>query len=188
MKRILLALLITALTLPGCSSRADCARADVFCAGLVTGFGQINDRGLNQSAWEGLVQAKQAGLLDQITYIETIDSKDRAANITALAKSGYDLVVTVGASMAEATAAAAEAHPRTLFIGVDQEQEIVRTNFAGLVFHEDQGGFLAGALAASMTKTRRVAAICEAAWIQSMRRYCEGFRAGVRYFSPDVFI
>jgi len=47
---------------------------------------------------------------------------------------------------------------------------------------------MAGVLAASMTRTRRVAAVCEAEFVSSVRRYCQGFSAGVKYADPTVSV
>ena len=179
----ILSLLLAACNLPIAS---DCARPEVFCVGLVTGFGKVDDHGLNQSAWEGVQQALAEGLIDQADFIETIDARDHGKNIAALAEGDYDLIVAVGNSMRKATREAATAYPDIHFIGVDQPQETRRDNLAGLVFPEDQGGFLAGALAASITQTGKVAALCELESIPSMWRACEGFRVGVHYADPDL--
>src|SRR3972149_1632042 len=140
--------LLAACNLP---TTTDCARPEVFCVGLVTAFGKVNDHGLNQSAWEGVQQALAEGLIDQADFIETIDSRDHGKNIATLAEGDYDLIVTVGNSMRKATREAATAYQAIHFIGVDQPQETRRDNLAGLVFPEDQGGFLAGALGALTT-------------------------------------
>ena len=152
-----LAFLLAACNLPS----ADCARPEVFCVGLVTAYGKVDDHGLNQSAWEGVQQALSEGLIDRADFIETIDARDRAKNIHTFLDDGYDLIVTVGISMDEDTRLAADEWPDRRFIGVDQPQEEPRPNLAGLVFPEDQGGFLAGALAALTTQTGKVAALCE---------------------------
>ncbi len=163
----------------------DCVRTDVFCAGLVTDFGSVGE-GINQQAWLGLQDAKAANLAERIDYIETVDTRDRAANIDVLAKDGYDVIVTTGAGLAEDTSAAAKKYPKILFIGVEQPQTSRILNLAGLVFHEDQSGFLAGALAAMMTQTDQAGAVCEERFIDPMRRYCDGFQAGAKYVNPDV--
>ncbi len=178
-----LVVLLTACNLPIASN---CARPEIFCVGLVTAFGKVDDHGLNQSAWEGVQQALNEGLIYKADFIETVDARDRAKNIRTFLEDGYDLIVTVGISMDEDTRLAADGWPGAAFIGVDQPQAESRPNLAGLVFPEDQGGFLAGALAALTTKTGKVAALCEVESIPSMWRYCEGFRVGVRYANPDL--
>ena len=157
----------------------------MFCVGLVTASGSIED-GINHEAWLGLQDAKSEKLADRIDYIETIDSRDREQNITYFTQRGYDVVITVGSSMADATVLSAEHNPKILFIGVEQPQPTKYPNLTGLVFHEDQGGFLAGALAAMITQTNHVAAICEEKFIDPMRRYCDGFKEGVRFINPKI--
>jgi basic membrane protein A and related proteins len=177
---------LAAIVLAGCASRpGDCASPDVWCAGLVTDFGNVT-QGINNQAWLALEDAKADGLLAKVDRIETVDSRDRAANIAAFGDAGYDIVVTVGASISEETSAAARRYPGTAFIGVEQAQQTEIPNLAGLVFHEEQSGFLAGVLADSVTQTGHVAAVCEASFIDAMRRYCEGFRAGALYGDPKV--
>ena len=186
--RLLSILLLHALMLSACAPRPqDCARADVFCAGLVTDFGPINE-GINQEAWQGLLDARAEGLVDRIDAIETIDVRDRDKNISTFAEDGYDVIITVGASISDATLAAAQKYPNLLFIGVEQPQALKLPNLAGLVFQEDRSGFLAGVLAALTTKTNRIAALCEARFIDPMRRYCDGFQAGAKYIDPAVHV
>jgi len=180
------ALLITVLLTTACAPRpADCARADVFCAGLVTASGSINE-GINQQAWLGLQDAKAEGFADRIDYIETVDARDRAANLQALVDDGYDVIIAAGGALADETGSAAQKNPGIKFIGVEQTQETALPNLTDLVFHEEHGGFLAGALAASLTQTNRVAALCEAKFIDDMRRYCDGFQAGAQYIHPNL--
>ncbi len=157
----------------------------MFCVGLVTASGSIED-GINHEAWLGLQDAKAEKLVDQIDYIETTDSRDREKNITFFAQRGYDVIITVGSSIADETVSSAMRNPDILFIGVEQPQPTKYPNLTGLVFHEEQGGFLAGTLAAMVTQTNRVAAVCEEKILDQMRRYCDGFKEGVRFINPKI--
>ncbi|HEY9152586.1 MAG TPA: BMP family ABC transporter substrate-binding protein, partial [Anaerolineales bacterium] len=184
--RLAMTCCILLILFSSCAPRpTDCARPDVFCVGLVTASGSIQD-GINQQAWLGLQDAKAEGLADRIDTIETVDSRDRAANIQAFVSNGYDVIITVGSSISDETIATAQKNPKIKFIGVEQNQDTSLPNLTGLVFHEEQSGFLAGALAASITQTNRVAGICEAKFIDAMRRYCDGFKAGAQYINPNV--
>jgi basic membrane protein A len=186
--RRLFLLLGLAAALTGCLRGVPpCSDQQEWCAGLVTDFGSV-DQGINEQAWLALEDAKAGGILERIDRIETVDSRDRSANIAAFAQQGYDIVVTVGSSIADETTSAATQYPETAFIGVEQYQQAVTPNLAGLVFHEEQSGFLAGALAAEMTQTGQIGAVCEAKFIDSIRRYCEGFRAGATATDPTVRI
>lgn len=184
------ALILSALSLilAACdlSFQTGCARREVLCVGLVTSYGGVDDHGLNQSAWEGVQRALAEGLIHRADFIATVDARDRAKNIRTFLESDYDLVVTVGVSMTEDTRLAADEWPRRGFIGVDQAPTESRRNLAVITFPEDQGGFLAGALAAFITQTGKTAALCDVKSIDSMWRYCEGFRVGVHYVNPDL--
>jgi basic membrane lipoprotein Med (substrate-binding protein (PBP1-ABC) superfamily) len=88
---------------------------------------------------------------------------------------------------------AAREYPQINFIGVDQPLDIDKSlpqNLVGLTFAEDQLGFLAGALAAHMTKSGKVGAVCGPDTFPPAWRYCEGFKAGAQYVNspPDLSI
>ena len=68
-------------------------------------------------------------------------------------------MVTVGFALGEATVEAALEYPDTMFIGVDQFQAETIPNLAGLVFHEDHAGYLAGVLAANLTESNTIAGV-----------------------------
>jgi basic membrane protein A len=186
LKRLSFLILFLIPIFSSCAPRpADCTSLNVFCVGLVAASGSIQD-GINQQAWLGLQDAKAEGLADRIAYIETVDSRDRQANIQTFISEGYDVIITVGSSMATETIFAAQKNPKINFIGVEQTQDAIYPNLTGLTFHEEQSGFLAGALAASMTQTNHIAALCEANFIDAMRRYCDGFKAGAQYINANV--
>lgn len=168
-------------------AEADCASAEVFCVGLVTDVGEIDDKSFNQSAWEGVQQVgKELGA--QVDYIETADAKDYAANIDLFAADGYDVIVTVGFALTEATLEAAAKYPAINFIGVDQFQGASVANVAGLIFPEDQAGFQAGALAAMLSESGTIAAVLGTNLIPPVVAFKEGYESGARYINPDINI
>jgi basic membrane protein A len=161
-------------------SERDCIKAEVFCVGLVTDVGKINDRSFNQSAWEGVQLAeKEFGAF--VRYIETTDSRDYVKNIATFGDAGYDVIVTVGFAMNEATTIAADQYPDVKFIGVDQFQSPERPGVVGLNFPEDQAGFLVGALAAMMSESHKIGAVCGTDLVPPVWRFGEGYRAGAAY-------
>jgi len=179
--------MVAALLLPACAPAApDCADEKTFCVGLVTDVGKIDDKSFNQSAWEGVQQAMEEGVADQVQYIETTDSKDYDKNIATFADEGYDVIVTVGFNLTEATVAAADQYPNTKFIGVDQFLEVEPANMAGLNFPEDNAGFLVGALAAMMTEAGKIGSVLGTDAVPPVWRFGEGYRAGAAYINPDV--
>ncbi|XYH96562.1 BMP family lipoprotein [Sorangium sp. So ce1128] len=191
-RRLAIAALVgLASALPGCTSgkKADCASPEVFCVGLVTDMGKIDDKSFNQSAWEAIQRAqKELGATTQ--YIETTDPKDYPKNIATFAEEKYDVVVTSGFGLAEATHGAAAQFTSTRFIGIDQFQApgAEKPNVVGLVFPEDHGGFLVGALAAMMTRSGKIGAVLATDAVPPVWRFGEGFRAGARHVKPDIEI
>ena len=150
----------------------------------MTDIGQINDKSFNAAAWNG-VQDAQKQLNAQVKYIETKATTDYANNISQFVNDKYDVIVTVGFLMQDATVAAAKANPTIKFIGVDQAYTDAPANLAGLVFEEDKSGFLAGALAAGMSKSHKVASVLGTKSVPAVARYGEGYVAGATYLSKN---
>ncbi|HRQ41911.1 MAG TPA: BMP family ABC transporter substrate-binding protein [Chloroflexota bacterium] len=167
------------------ATTGDCTSPDVLCVGLITDVGEIDDKSFNQSAWEGVKRA-EAELGAKVDYIETQDAKDYATNIGLFANNGYDVIVTVGFAMGDATLEAAGQYPNIHFIGVDQFQGFETPNFTGILFPEDQAGFLAGALAAMLTESGTVAAVLGTDLVPPVVAFKEGYEGGARYINPDI--
>lgn len=172
---------------PAAPAAEDCSSADVLCVGLVTDVGKVDDKSFNQSTWEG-VQMAEKELGATVKYIETTDSKDYGKNIEVFAAEKYDVIVTVGFALGEATIEAAQKYPDVKFIGVDQAQEEVLPNLAGLIFDEDIAGFLAGVLAAEMSQSDKIGAVLGTDVVPAVWRFGEGYRAGALYAKPDIEI
>jgi basic membrane protein A len=152
----------------------------------VTDTGKVDDKSFNQSAWEGAqAAATEAGGISK--YIETIDSKDYAANIAQFTDKSYDVIVTVGFLMAEATVTAAKEYPDTHFIGVDQFIGEEVANLTGLIFPEDQAGYAAGYLAGLLTTTNQLGQVL-GLQIPPVEKFAKGFEAGALAANPAVTV
>ncbi len=159
-----------------------------FKVGLVTDVGRINDRSFNQSAWEGVkMAADKLGLTENdIKYIETKDAKDYADNINQFIENGYNVIISVGFALGDATHEAAVNNPDIMFIGVDQFQADPLPNYAGLIFPEDKAGYLAGVLAASLDKTGTIGAVLGTDLVPPVVAFKEGYEAGAKATKPDI--
>jgi len=155
--------------------------------GLVTDTGKVDDKSFNQSAWEG-AQAAAEAVDGEADFIETVASADYANNIGQFAESGANIIITVGFGMAEATIVAAAEHPEICFIGVDQFQAAPLPNVTGLIFPEDQAGFLAGALAAQVSESGTIAAVLGTDQVPPVVAFKEGYENGAEYINPDIEI
>jgi basic membrane protein A len=145
MKRSLPLLFLIASLLTACSPpKTDCARSDVYCVGLVTDTGGLQDYGLTQSAWDGLQQALNDGVIQKADFIESVDARDYAKNISTFAESGYDVIVTSGVSLEDETLQAVDLYPDSVFIGLDQPPDPTRPNFLAVDFPRTRADFWPG--------------------------------------------
>jgi basic membrane lipoprotein Med (substrate-binding protein (PBP1-ABC) superfamily) len=151
---------------------------------LVTDVGRVNDGTFNQFAYEGMERAVEDFDLES-TFIETQAPTDYEANINTCVDDGYEAIITVGFLLTDATVAAAAANPDVYFIGIDQFYAEPTDNLVGILFREDQAGFLAGALAAQMTESGLIAGVYGIE-IPPVVKYRNGFEQGARYINPDV--
>jgi basic membrane protein A len=182
---VLTILTIASLVLTACGGSEE--EGEGLQVGLVTDVGRINDRSFNQSAWEG-VQAFSDSTGAEIKYIETKDSKDYEDNMQQFIDEGYDVIVTVGFALGDATTKVAQENPDVMFIGVDQFQVEELPNVTGLIFHEDHSGYLAGALAAHLTESGTIAGVFGTDLVPPVVAFKEGYEAGAMATDPNINI
>ena len=159
--------------------------------GLVTDIGGLNDRSFNQLAYQGLQRAQRELGVDG----RVLSSKapgDYVPNLSTLARQHYDLVIGVGFLMADALDTVARRFPKTSFAIVDYSQGDLKhtpANVEGLLFREQEAGYLVGYLAGLLEKQeggdQRVASV-GGVKIPPVDHYIAGFRAGARAADPDV--
>jgi len=154
-----------------------------FQAGLVTDVGKVNDGTFNQYAFEGMTRAVDEFGLDS-AFIETQQPTDYDKNVEQFVDEGFDQIVTVGFMMGETTQNQAEANPDINFCIVDFAYDPAIPNVMGLVFREDQSGFMAGALAGLMSETGTVG-IVAGMEIPPVKKFRNGYENGVAYVCPE---
>jgi basic membrane protein A len=121
---------------------------------MVTNSGGLEDRSFNQSSWEGLQLAEEEYGIEAEALVSTGET-DLAPNVQQAVDSGCELIVTVGYELAEATLQQGEANPDLAFAIVDETVD--GENVKPVVFDTAQASFLAGYLAAGVSKTGVVA-------------------------------
>jgi basic membrane protein A len=124
--------------------------------GLVTDIGGLNDRSFNQLANEGLERAKsELGVEGRV--LTSKSNADYVPNLSTLAQQKYDLVIGVGFLMSDAMDTVATKFPDVNFAIIDFPQAALKhkpTNVRGLLFKENEAGYLSGYLAALVTKDK----------------------------------
>ncbi len=158
--------------------------------GLVTDIGGLNDRSFNQSANAGLKRA--AGELGvQTRALISKSNRDYVPNLSTLAQQRYDMVIAVGFLMAEATNTVAKRFPNVKFAIIDFSQAGLKdkpTNVQGLLFKEQEAGYLVGYLAGLYAKDESARAISTVGGqkIPPVDHYIAGFQAGATEANADV--
>jgi basic membrane protein A len=102
------------------------------------------------------------------------------------AYAGYDLVIAGSFLLTEAVVDAARANPSTHFVLVDPiVTPVAQANLAVLVFRDDQSAFLAGALAAMVTRTGVIAGVYGPLGAAD-QRHRVGFEHGAASVRPGI--
>ena len=158
--------------------------------GLVTDIGGLNDRSFNSLANAGIEQAKDELGIDA-RVITSKSNADYVPNLSSLAQQKYDLVIAVGFLMAEATDTVAKKFPDTNFAIVDVSQPTMKskpTNVQGLIFKEQEAGYLAGYLAGLYAKDNDIDTISSVGGqkIPPVDHYIAGYRAGAEKANPGI--
>jgi basic membrane protein A len=159
--------------------------------GLVTDVNQLSDRGFNALAYKGMKRAeRELGVKGRV--LESQSAADYVPNLTSLARQGYDLVVGVGYAQGEAVGKVAQRFPETNFAIIDVDQASLEgkpENVVGLVFKEQEAGYMAGYLAA-LTAQREPGedVISSVGGVKEppVDRFIAGYRAGALKALPGV--
>jgi basic membrane protein A len=157
----------------------------------VTDVGGVDDKGFNQKAFKGVEDAA-AQLGVEAAVLESQAETDYATNIQSFIDQGCSIIVTVGFLLGDATMEAANANPDIPFTIVDYaygENEdgtpmITNNNVLGQVFETDQAAYLAGYLAAGMSKSGKVGTF-GGVNIPPVTIFMDGFYRGVQKYNAD---
>ena len=175
----------------GSSSSESTPEAKKIKVGLVTDTGGLNDRSFNQLANEGLERAKSELGIETRVLVSKSNS-DYVPNLSTLAQQKYDLVIGNGFLMADAMNTVATKFPQTKFgiIDVDATTDLKSKpkNVTGLLFKEQEGGYLAGYMAGLYLKDEGggTAASVGGLKIPPVDHYIAGYQKGVKDANPDA--
>jgi basic membrane protein A len=191
----LVAVLTLALGAGTGSARTDVKQAPAaFKVALVTDIGGLDDRSFNFLANKGLQQAKRDLKIEGRVFISKSNA-DYVPNLTTAARGGYNLIISVGFLMGDATAQVAKRFPKVKFAiidntGVAAELKGKPTNVRGLLFKEQEAGYLVGYLAGLQSKnvpnSAGVIAAVGGLKIPPVDRFLGGYYQGAKKAYPSV--
>ncbi|MDO8963320.1 MAG: BMP family ABC transporter substrate-binding protein [Coriobacteriia bacterium] len=163
-------------------------------AGMVTDIGGLGDKSFNDLSYAGLQKA-ESELGVEIKAISSKAMTDYDSNIAQLANAKYDVIFCVGFLMTDAISKAATTFPDTKFGGIDIFIEKPAANEAGLLFKEQEAGYLAGVSAGLLTKDTavdkringdNVIGFVGGMPIPPVKKFEAGFIAGAKSVNPSV--
>jgi basic membrane protein A len=159
-------------------------------AGVVTDIGGLNDRSFNALANAGIKRAAEELGIEQRVLISKSQG-DYVPNLTTLAQQQYDLIIPVGFLMADATNTVASKLPNVNFAIIDfpaAELKDKPKNVQGLLFKENEAGYLAGYLAGLWAKDNNAKAVSTVGGqkLPPVDAYIAGFEAGAKKAFPGI--
>jgi basic membrane protein A len=159
--------------------------------GLVTDIGGLNDRGFNHLSYVGLQRAqRELGVTTQVFQAKS--TQDYVPNLSTFARQGYALTIGVGFTEATAIDTAATNFPKSNFaiVDVDQTTEPHKpANLLGLLFKEQETGYLVGYLAGLEEKRKPGPDVIGSVGGQKqppVDRFIAGYQAGAKAADPGI--
>lgn len=157
-----------------------------FRVNLVTDIGKVDDGTFNQFANEGMVAAAKCFGIENTSAIETVSEADYAGNISTALENDPNVLITVGFLITDDTKAAADENADVDFIGIDQFLPEYPDNMAGVVFAEDESGFIAGVMAASLSESGVVGVIGGREDVPPVVKFVNGYTLGAESVNPEI--
>ena len=177
--------------------------------GLVTDVGTLDDKNFNQYSWEGALDGAARVAAFSTRALQSQVSDDIAKNIQTLVDQSFDIIVTVGFAAGTDTIKAAKANPSISFIGVDQDficvdengnpdttpegapdcngdPATLLPNYQGIGWREQEPGYLAGIVAASLSETGVIGAVGGTASVPAVPNYIVGYANGAKSVNADI--
>jgi basic membrane protein A len=173
--------------------------------GVVTDVGTVNDKNFNEYTFVGAKNGAAAiGAGEPPVYVPK-DAAEYGTGLQAMLDQGMNIVVTAGFNLGVETTKIAKANPDVWFIGVDQgppcvdpegnpdttfacagDAATLLPNYIALSYQEDQAGYLAGMVAASVSKSGVIGAVGGITLCGPCVRYIQGYELGAKSINPDI--
>jgi basic membrane protein A and related proteins len=162
-----------------------------FKMAIVTDIGKLNDRSFNQLANEGRkAVGKQLGI--QTRVYQTTSEAQRIPNMVAASRAGYNMIFGVGFLNYSAVNAVAPRFADLQYAGIDEPYVLFDKkpkNAAGVVFAEQEGGYLVGYLAGLQIKKqggKQIISAVGANNVPAIVHYISGYIQGAKKANPKI--
>lgn len=171
---------------PSTSTSAAASNSD-FKGCIVSDSGGFNDKSFNESGLNGLNEAKKT-LGIQTAQAESTTDDAYAPNLANMVSQSCNIIVPVGFKLSTATGDSAKANPKVDYAIVDATatdadgNPITLDNVKPLEFDTAQAAYLAGYVAAGMTKTGTVGTY-GGLKISTVTVFMDGFADGIAKYN-----
>jgi basic membrane protein A len=175
----------------GVAPVASAASTTKACIALDTGG--VDDKSFNASSWAGAQAAAKANKAITVEYLPAASSADYKVNIKKFVDNKCDVIVGVGFAISGAIVESAKANPSIKYAVVDDSAldhgadgsiwpGNPVANVKGLTYATNESSFMAGYLAAGVTKTGKVATYGGAPY-PTVTIFMDGFAKGVAHYN-----
>jgi basic membrane protein A len=179
---MILAIAACAMTLGGCVRSHPHPKPGQLTLSMVTDIGGLGDKSFNDSAYRGMLDSQSAlGAFTKV--LQSKSAADYQPNLTVLSEARFDMIYAIGFLMSDDLAQVARQFPAQQYTIIDAI--VPQPNVVSVTFKEEDGSFLAGALAAMVSTTHHVAFI-GGQDIPLIRKFEAGYAAGAREVDPQV--
>lgn len=177
-----LAAAVCALAFAGCVRAHPHPKPGQLTLAMVTDVGGLGDKSFNDSAYQGLLRS-QSGLGAYIKVLQSKSAADYQPNLTVLSEARFNMIYAIGFLMSDDLGQVAQQFPEQRYAIIDAI--VPSPNVVSVTFKEEDGSFLAGAIAAMVSKTHHVAFI-GGIDIPLIRKFEAGYIAGVHQIDPSA--
>jgi basic membrane protein A len=173
--------------------------------GVVADIGSLQDKNFNEYTFKGASDAATTLGAPAPASVVAKSASEYAKDIQDMIDAGSQIIVTTGFNLANATVEAACANPDIWFVGVDQSPICVDPSghadssfactgkaadllprYISIMYQEDQPGYLAGIVAASISESGKIGAIGGTSACAPCIRYLQGYELGAKSVNPDI--
>lgn len=150
--------------------------------GIVYELGGKFDKSFNEAAWHGIERwKKETG--KNVLEFEISSEPQREQALRRMAERGVNPLIAVGFSQQSAVTKVAKDFPELRFVIIDEEVKL--PNVESILFKEQEGSFLVGALAAMASKSGKVGFV-GGMDVPLIRKFQCGYEQGAKYINRKV--
>lgn len=165
------------------------AQASTSKIAVIYDMGGRKDGGINDAAGIGIDKAKKKYGLGPLALREVLTDGtdlDRLLKIRTLANANYNPILLIGYGFQSSLAVAIDEFPKTEFAIIDNSN-VGQLNVECMVFNEAQSSYLAGVLAASASKTGKIAILLDVDRT-NLRDLTKAFLEGAKSVKPKIIL